>query len=188
MTIKEVLTLAANMLGEDEVVKLNEDKAVENVDYATQTLNLLKECYDVVTDELATEYCPVLASEDFNVSNKKILFSNFTKQPVKIICVKDEFNNKLAYKLINDYIQINSNGKITVEYHYRPAVCNFNDNALFANYVIGPYVLCYGILAEFCLQKGRLGECATWQDKYMKGIRGKTAKKGSYVMPARRWY
>ncbi len=187
MTVKEVLEISAKQLGEQDALLLFCDKAPENTEYAEQTVKLLKQCYDLVTDEIACEFLPLKTTQRFNVNNNKILFSTFSKVPLKIVCITDENLNKCAYKVINDYLSV-QNGVVEVTYEYRPEVQTLTEYANFVNGVIGAYVLCFGINAEFCFARGRYGESEKWREKFLSGIKNRIANKSAIKIPSRSWY
>jgi len=187
MTVKDIMLLSATALGEQDACLFLEGKAPSDSDYALETVNLLKRCYDMVTDEIACEFLPLTASERFTVVNGKIAFSSFKKHPIKIISVCDLRGKKCAYKLINDYLSV-ANGDVVVNYEYRPYLQNESDSALFADTVIGEYVLTHGINAEFCFARGRYGESQKWRDKFISGVTGRINKKSNLKISARSWF
>lgn len=187
VTVKEIIVLAAEMAGESEAVKFNDGKAPENSEYAENTTKLFKRCFDVVTDELAAEYYPLKDSQKFFAKGGKVAFSDFEKTPLSILNVSDENGKKCAYKFVNDYLSVKKEGKITVEYTYRPKPCNMEDRAVYSESIIGPHVLCYGILSEFFMRRGNFSESEVWHNKYISGIKGRIAERRKLKISARRW-
>lgn len=186
MTVKEILKISAEQLGEQDAVDLILDKAPENGEYANLTLKLLKQCYDLITDEIACEFLPLKTTEIFNVTNGKIAFSQFVKHPLKIISITDENGNKCAYKFVNDYLSV-PNGIIKVSFEYRPEIQKETDEAVYYSTPIGAYTLCFGINAEFCFARGRYGESEKWREKFINAIKNRIAQKQSLKIPSRRW-
>lgn len=119
MTVKEVLGNAARLVGEKDVSEFLSDGIPDDRAYAEESATLLKHCYDLVVDELACEYLPVVRAESFDVSDGKIPFREFSERPIAIVCVKDESGNKLAYKTIIDCLEVNAR-KVLITYEFRP--------------------------------------------------------------------
>ena len=128
MTVKELINYTAKLLEEEDVCMLLSDKAPKNSEYASSTLELLKRCLDVITDEIACEFYPVKAIQTFNVTDQKIYYKDFSSVPIKILEVRGENNEKCPYRLISDHFTV-SNGKKTVLYLNGEAVAT-GDNAV----------------------------------------------------------
>lgn len=186
MTVKDVLKISAEQLCEQDALAIINDKAPENIEYANQTLKLLKQCYDLISDELACEFYPLKTSEEFVVTDNKIPYSAFSKTPLRILSVTDDKNNKCPYKLVNDYLSL-ENGKRKVKYEYRPQIQDESENALFVDGKIGVFVMCFGINAEFCFARGRYGESEKWREKFLSGIKNRIANKSCIKLLPRRW-
>ena len=110
MTVKELINYTAKLLEEEDVCMLLSDKAPKNSEYASSTLELLKRCLDVITDEIACEFYPVKAIQTFNVTDQKIYYKDFSSVPIKILEVRGENNEKCPYRLISDHFTV-LNGK-----------------------------------------------------------------------------
>lgn len=187
MTVKQILNHTAEVLGEEDVCLLLNDKAPSNSEYATNTAKLLKRCLDVITDEIACEFYPLKALQTFEVTEGKIYYKDFDFIPIKIVEVRDEKNEKCAYKLISDHFTV-ENGRKTVVYDYRPSVQAEEDEAVFSNSIIGEHVLCWGMAAEFCFARGRYTESEKWREKFLSGLQSRIAERQSKSIPKRRWY
>ncbi|MBQ3571956.1 MAG: hypothetical protein IJA15_03920 [Clostridia bacterium] len=187
MTVKEVIKLTAETVGEDDVVSYLEGKECFDIDYAKKVVNLLIKCYNLITDEIACEYFPQKQRQDFNnITDKKIPLSSLNKTPLRILRVFAKNGQKLGYKLINDYIEVN-NSDVTVEYLFKIPKATEDDEAYFASTVIGPYVLAYGIASQYLMERGRIKESEIYNEKYMQALRGRLAERSSLKIPQRRW-
>ena len=187
MTVKEILILTAKMLGEKQIVNLLTNQTCDDLQTVTEDKDMLLSCYNATTEELALEYLPLEFCEEFNgVTDNKIYFSSFSKRPLKIISVCGVSGNKLQYKIINDYIFVESKN-VKVTYEYRPAMQTEKDEAVFSDNVIGPFTLCYGIASLYCLQKGRHSDAEGFFDRYFSAIKSRIAEKRKIIIPARSW-
>ena len=187
MTVKEIIKLSAEMAGESEVVNLLSDGAPNDITYAKKVKDLLLRCNNLIIEEIATEYFPQKHLEKITaVEDGKIYFSMLSKSPFKILRVFAPNGQKVPYKLVNDYILVNRDS-VSVEYLYRIPAEKEDDESYFSNTQIGPYVLAYGICAQYLTERGRISESEIFQEKYMNGLRGRLASKGNIQIPKRRW-
>ena len=186
MTVKKVMEIAADLLGEKDVKKYLTGKVPDDLNYCAETAELLKRCYDIITDELACEFLPVCFTETVECADGKAYYSDFSKVPLKIVSVTDENGNKCRYKLFIDYLETTC-GKKNITYRYRPEIQSEDDEAIYASKSIGEFALAYGIAAEYCMHRGRTAESAEWGEKYYRSVKGRIAERRNLKIPARRW-
>jgi len=186
MTIKGLLGIAAEMLGEKDVSGYLEGNVPDDSAYCEDTTALLKRCYDVVADELACEYFPLKKTECFDATDGQIEYSDFSEKPVGIESVCDEKGNKLPYKAVIDRLNVYGH-KVFVTYRFKPRIKALDDDADFADGVIGEYAICYGIATEFCIERGRLSDAELWNGKYDRALRGRLAERRKLKIRARKW-
>ena len=187
MTVKEIIILTAEMIGEDEVVSYLSGGAPNDAVYAKKTAELLLRCYNYINDEIACEYFPQKYREEIkSINDGKIHFSNLEKTPFKILRVFAENGQKVPYKLINDYIKVNKDS-VVVEYLFKIPKETLDDESYFASTVIGPYTMAFGVASQFCIERGRVNESDIFQNKYMDALRGRLANRAPLQLPERRW-
>lgn len=186
MTVAEVLYTAAKLLGENDVAAFLSGKVPDDSAYCEETSELLKDCYDRVNDEIACEYLPLLKSEVFLKTDGKIAYSDFFKKPVRIVDVFDLNGKKAAYRSLIDCLMLNIDGAEVV-YEYKTDKQKLTDEAIYADGIIGEYVLAYGIAAEFCFQRGRVSDAEGWSDKYSYALRARMAEKRRLKIKARKF-
>ena len=186
MTVKNVLCEAAKLLGESDVVNYLSDKIPDDAAYCEETETALKHCYDVVIDEIACEYMPLIYNEKLSAKSGTIDYSDFSKTPVRIKKVCDENSNKLPYRSFIDHLAVNCD-YASVTYEYKPETQNGSDEAYYSNGIIGVYVLSYGIAAEFCTERGRIADAEVWNGKFASAMRARVAEKGRLKIKNRNW-
>ena len=187
MTVKEILVLTAKLLGEKQIVNLLTRQTCDDLERVSEDKETLLSCYNATIEELALEYLPLEFCEEFSgVTDNKIYFSSFSKKPLKINCVCDLNDNKVDYKIVNDYIQVQKKA-VKITYEYRPAMQTEDDIALFSDNLIGPFTLCYGIASLYCLQKGRHSDAEGFFERYFSAIKSRIAEKRKIIIPARSW-
>ena len=182
MKVKDVILLAATLLGcEEDVRYYIED---EDEEYA-QKAEMLLHCLHLVENELALDYFPLVAEQEVRADSGKIVFSNLSKDIVRVIKVMDENENSMAYQLFPSYLMTQA-GTVKVVYSYTPSQKDWDENIDFTLYV-SQRLLAYGIAAEYCTAMGRLEEANIWDEKYKDAIEAAYKVQSGGTMPSRRW-
>jgi hypothetical protein len=186
MKVKDILKIAAEMAGEEQLVAFYNQEGVEDVATCESSANLMLRCYNMIIEEIALEYLPLRFKEKIQANNGKIYFSELTKKPLSIMNVFNENNEKVPYKFVNDYLAVSS-GSFTVEYAYRAEVATAESDCVYEETVIGPYAIAYGMLSQYLLEKGRMSESNLYQEKYLNSVWARISERKNLKLPARRW-
>ncbi len=165
MQVKEIIELTALLLGE-ELTKDIKDQ------------DLLVKCYNLVEQELATDYFPILeVDKHFNVG-ERIYYHDFSRKPYMIRSIQDFRGDKVNYRLFPEYLAIQKNydgGTFFVKYYYLPEEKELYSHSTYgAEYI---HILKYGVAAEYCLAIGNFELAKIYSDKYKERIKIKGAKK-----------
>lgn len=168
MTVKDVIIGAAQILDETALCSALTDENATLTDENAEKKNKLLKCFNDVLFEIAAEYCPLAEEEESDAG--KILFSSFSKAPLKIKCVfcGDE---SIGFRLGTNYIETEKRaGKVNVVYEYVPEE---KTETMAFDYEKTPYgktVFCYGIAAEYCLITGRISDAANWESRFKNAL------------------
>ena len=83
MEVKQVIISALGILGRGDIAKsLSSDKTLDAE--ATDTVNVLVDCFNAVEDELARKYFPLTYKEQLSSDNGEFYYTQFSHSPVKI--------------------------------------------------------------------------------------------------------
>ena len=163
MKVSEVIELSAVLL---------------DIELTEEVKNDLLKCYNLVEQELATDYFPILEVDKFFNVEDKIYFKDFTRKPYLIRGIQDFRGDKVDYRINPAYIEIKKNydgGTFFVKYYYIPAEKSLYSTCTYgAEYVS---ILKYGSAAEYCLQQGNFELAKIYSDKYKERIKLKGPKK-----------
>ena len=167
MRVNEILELCAIMLGEEP----NDGDEVKDRD-------LLLKCYNLVEQELATDYFPILeVDKHFNVEDK-IYYKDFSRKPYMIKGIQDFHGDSVYYVITPEYVQLKKNydGRtFFVKYYYIP-----EEKELYSHSTYGAdflHILKYGVAAEYFLAQGKFELAKIYSDKYKERIKNKGPKK-----------
>ncbi len=166
MIVSEVIELSALLLD----IELTED-----------IRNSLVRCYNLVEQELATDYFPILEVDKFFHVEDKLYFKDFSRNPYLIKGIQDFRGDSVKFnisKATGDYIELKKNydgGTFFVKYYYIPEEKELYSHSTYDTEYIS--ILKYGVAAEYCLANGDFDQAKIYSDKYKERIKLKGPKK-----------
>jgi len=131
---------------------------------ASTNFSILFRCANLVASNVAVNYKDCITTQTFNVTDKKIDFTEFEKTCLKIKSVKMS-GQEIQYDLFMNRLTV-PNGKITVEYAYIPKFIDSEEEVAAVMGRIDENVLLYGIVAEYACISGMKFEAKTFTDKF----------------------
>lgn len=163
MRVSEVIELSALLL---------------DIELTEEVKPILVRCYNLVEQELATDYFPILEVDKFFHVEDKIYYKDFSRKPYMLKGIQDFHGDSVSFRLAPEYINLIKNyngGTFFVKYYYLP-----EDKELYSNSTYGAEyisILKYGIAAEYCLMQGNFEQAKIYSDKYKERIKLKGPKK-----------
>ena len=182
MTVKDVITTVADMVGVGDCVKKYLDG--DSSQGGTETTALLR-CFNFIQNEVALDYLPLVAEDCLVSETGKVEYSALSRAAVRILSVKNENEENLKYKLFPDFLQTQS-GEITVKYTYTPSEKALSDVAEF-NLAVSLRLVSYGVAAEYCFSVGLYEEGEAWNKKYKDALASVYSMRPVKIMRSRRW-
>ena len=161
MTVKEIVLLAAQILGIEEGVNAYFDN--ESNEMKRQAERLVA-AYHLAECSLALDYVPLHAEDEVYAMSGRVEFSALENSPVRILGVTDIYGVPIAYTLYSRYIKTTP-GVVKVQYTYTPRVKELDDECDF-DLLCSDSILVYGLLSEYCLGEGLAAEAAEWDRKW----------------------
>lgn len=186
MLVKDVLSLSALMLGDDNLKTYISGGEVPDADTTENDYATLLNCYNIVADELSREYVKLTYTESFTPINGEVSYERFTFNPIIIKSVKNSNGGEVNYRI--NPIKIYVNEPVVVEYVYAVPERNISDECDFSCTAVSKRIIAYGVVCEYCLVKGRFEEAVTWRDKYSNGLQAVLSYKKSRKIIARKWF
>ena len=154
MKVCDVLQLACNFTGSD----LFKDKQIEDFSEDEQKqLDIYLKAYELIQDELASDYNLFVTKEEFVVKDGKLKFSDFKFTPLKILSVRGR-HKVVRFKTIEDSISLGEE-YAQVTYAYKPPKPKCEDEV---KGLISGRVLAYGVAREISLMQGLYEETEIW--------------------------
>ncbi|MBE7093747.1 MAG: hypothetical protein E7367_03555 [Clostridiales bacterium] len=183
ISVKNIVLLAAEFVDVKEYV---DDFVAGNVNDDNQrVIDGLVQCFNLVENELALDYLPLVKEDTISTADGCIPYSALHQKAAYIIGVYDRFENSVQVKRFATHLQA-SPGEYVVRYAAIPIEKEMEDAS---EYEIGvsERTFAYGVAAEYCLLKGLQAESAVWDKKYKKALAEIFRAKGSKRVKARSW-
>ena len=182
MTVKEVVSLAAELIGVGEVLQAHFTAASEE---GARIEEKLLQCFRVVENEVALDYLPLVAEDEIDSKTGAVFFSALTKNAVRVLKVTDESGDSVPYEVYPKYVKTLP-GKLTVRYAYAPEKKDLT-NDVEAHSSVSVRLLAYGIASAYCLNEGLYAEAAIWEKRYKQAVVAAYKASPAKVMRSRRW-
>ena len=182
MLVKDVIKLASDFT-ENETLSAKIEKGTELSDDENQVANELEKCFNLVNNEIASEFVPIKKIEQVEVSNGKILFSAFSSKPFKILYVKNSLGRKIKYKVFSDYIFALCK-KAIVCYSTLPENLTINDE--FETF-LPERIYAYGVAREYYFLKTKFDDADIWEERFKNSLEILCRKSSCHRLPRRRW-
>ena len=163
MRVSEVIELSALLL---------------DIELTEEVKPILVRCYNLVEQELATDYFPILEVDKFFHVEDKIYYKDFSRKGYMIKGVQDFRGDKVNYVLRLEYLELQKNydgGTFFVKYYYTPDEKDFHSQCTYGVEYIN--ILKYGVASEYCLVTGDFEQAKIYNDKYKEIIKLKGPKK-----------
>lgn len=184
MKVKDILALAASDLGREDLVALVYDCAEAP---AGELASLLR-CYQLVENEIALDYFPLLREETLRAEGDTVPYSAFSLAPVEIRRVTDVRGVPVSYEVCAEGILLRAPHPSAVKtlFSYSPAEKGWNDESEYSG-KISARLLSFGVACEFCLSSGQYAEAAAWEKKYREALRAANVIRKKLAIRSRRW-
>ena len=188
MTAKDVIKVVCVFLQKEEFLELEElDGTGEATEAQTKELEHMLRCLNLVINEIATDYIPLLFEETLIPTGGHVLFNSLTKNPIDIIRVEDRFGIRVNHKLFPDYLET-IDGEVKILYSYEPEQITALSQAL-ENFSqkVGERVIAYGVAMEYCFICGLHDDASIWEKRFKDALLIAARKKSEIKLPKRRW-
>ena len=103
MLVKDIIKLACDFTGQEALgEKIAQSSLLETCEQ--EIVDKFVKCFNLVNNEIASEFVPIKKIEQFEVSNGKILLTQFSTKPYKILYIKNSLGRKMRFKQFDDHI------------------------------------------------------------------------------------
>lgn len=183
MKVRDIIKLTARMTGRNDVVDyLNGGKGQTQT---LETVAIMVELCNLVINELASLYIPLVNTEFVVFSYQYIPYSRLTEKVVRIRNVYDI--NGVSVKF-NDAIQEVYANLLSgyIEYEYSPSTYDLDSVIGYTEKDVSAGIIAYGVSAEYSINQGLFEQAVMFHKRYVDGVAEKRSLKNA-VIKERSW-
>ena len=179
MYIKDIILKSCDFIGKEDLAEAIKSSSLTEKDQLE--VDDLVKCFNLVRDEIASEYQPILQVEKFVVKNFKLEFDKFAKPALEILSIKDRFGRNVNYKIFEGYIFV-CGKEVEVIYSTAPQqlTIEFSSN-------LPERVFAYGVAREYFFINNLYEDANIWEGRFKGALQILLRRKSEVKMPRRRW-
>lgn len=187
MKVKEIIAYACGFIGEKEIAeKLNQSGTVSYSDKEQEKVNTLLRCFNFVNEEIASDYLPYLTTEEIDVKNSILNFSDLSKTLISVYAIKGSFGCNVRFREFPEYVEILGKAK-SITYSFLPDKKDLEDEFVFFN-GLSARIFAYGIASEYFLVDGLSEDAEIWEERFKESLFVLSRKKSEIKLPKRKWF
>lgn len=188
MEIVNIIKNACIFLQKTELLDVSELGGEKTAtDEQVKDLSLLLRCLNLVYNQVATDFIPLINTEKFISTNGEILLSSFNKNILDVRRIEDKYGIKANYILYPDKI-MTIDGEVSVTYSYEPESLEALDDEMESfSEKVTERVMSYGVAMEYSFISGLHDDAAIWETRFKDGLKIAVRKKSEMRLPPRRW-
>ena len=186
MKVKDILELAIIFLDKEELLDFSpfgETAVVPELE--GKEIGYLKRCFNLVYNEVATGYLPILTTEEVKFENNILSYDSLSKSLFEIKKLENDGKN-IKYSLLDTGIYAKTDRAI-ITYSYVPTEMDFSDDVFLFGGKLPARVLAYGVAMEYSLILGLHDDAELWESRYKNGLKLACSKKSEIRLPSRGW-
>lgn len=187
MTVKDIIKIVCEFVGEREILKkLNQTESVTFSEREQEKLNIMTNAFNLVNQEIASDYLPYLVKENICVDNSTLNFSTLSKTVINIYEVKTRLGSNLKFKVFPEFVEIYGRAR-SIIYSALPEDLTIDGQVeLYAG--LSGRIFAYGVASEYLLIEGLGEEAEIWEERFKESLFMLSRKRGEHIMPRRSWF
>lgn len=191
MEVKDILKLAIVFLDKKELLEDEKFLATLPEGYVSnekreQDINQLLLCFNLIYNEIARDYMPLLQKEEIEFSDDKFSYNALQKVLLDVFSLKNLNGRNVKYKMYPTYLYAKTK-KAVIEYSYEPENLEIDDEIENFGGRIPARVFGYGVAMEYSFLASQSTEALIWEQRYKESLLAISRKKSEIVLPSRRW-
>ena len=180
MTVKDVITEAAYLVGEDEFAASFAGGATYDEEKSATFLR----CYNLALHETAIDYMPI--RKTVNVFGGKIEFSSLGFSVLRVDGVYDKNGAEVNYKVFPTHI-VTPPVLLTVVFAIMPCDAVAGDDFAYDKTRLSKNIFALMVASEYCFVNGRYTEADNFAKKFRAAVNVAPTVRGGRTKPFGRW-
>ena len=199
MQVDEILKLSAIFIGEEEISNMNllnninpsmpmdEDVLYQDDEILTKKADMLLKCLNLVIEDIARDYLPLLHEENIVFNDKKFEYINLSKVICDIIKLQATNGLGIKFKCFPTHIKSDIK-KAVITYSYLPEEVTYHEEFNFFDNKLTQRIIAYGVAMEYLFLNSLSDEAAIWENRFLSSLQNALRKKHNITLPKRGWY
>lgn len=182
MLVKDIVALACDFTcNENLSAKMSSSQELNESEQ--NQIDCYVKCFNLVNNEIASEFMPIKKVEQFDVNDGKILLSKFTKKPYKILYVKNSLGRKVKFKVYQDHVVVFCK-KAIVSYTILPEKLTLSDE--FDSF-LPERIYAYGVAREYLFMQTKFDDADVFEERFKNSLELICRAIPHSKLPRRRW-
>lgn len=183
MKVEDAIILALDFCHEDGVASLLRQEDSTLTDEEQDKVDAMTRCFNLVYEEISSQYLPVIITETKKSSDGKVLYSDLSQKVLDVIEVKNGHGKKIKFRKFDSYIFALANEMI-ISYKTLPPI--LTQSSEFYS-TLPERVFAYGMAREFFYLQGAGDEAEVYDNRFKDSLLVLLGKSKEIVMPVRGW-
>ena len=189
MNQKQIIQYLSKWFNITEILEL-EEFGGEQITISSSTQSVIDEltsCINLVVDEIACDYFPLLTTQIVTAKNNQIPYSDLDKQILRIFALKKHSAN-IPYKSFPNHIEVEINGDLSLTYSYIPTPPESITKSLdIVGSPLTPRIVAYGVAREYCIFNSLYDQAEHYNARFISAMENALTKRSAITLPKRRW-
>lgn len=184
MLVKNIILKVCDFIENAELARAIEEGDVLTAEQQELQDKLVK-CFNLVLNEIASEYLPMVKVEKVKAKGDMIEFSKLNLRPCDIVYVKDSLGGNVQFRVFDQFLLIDKQDcEVEVCYNAYPNDLSFYQEI---DTKLSERVYAYGIVREYYFIQTLYEDAKVWDERFKNALAAADRKKGETVLPRRRW-
>mgnify|MGYP004454023609 CR=1 FL=1 len=183
MKVKDIIILALDFCHEDSLASLLRTENPTLTDEQQEKVNSFTRCFNLVYEELSSQYLPIIKTETVSATDGKVLYSSLSQKVLDVVEVKNAHGRKIKFRKFDSYLFALAS-EVTVSYKTLPNA--LTESSEFSC-PLPERIFAYGVAREFFYLQGASDEAEIYDNRYKDSLLVLLGKSKEIKMPARGW-
>ena len=166
MTVKDILKIVCEFVGEREILKkLSQSESLSAREQ--EKVDIMTRCFNLVNQEIASDYLPFLTKESVDTEGI-INFENLQKSVVHVYEIKNRFGMNLKFRLFPNFVEVTGHAK-SIVYSFLPDELSL-ESEVEAPCNLTARIFAYGVASEYLLIDGISQDAEIWENRFKESL------------------
>lgn len=183
MKVKDIITLASDFCHEDDLAASLRKENATLTDEEQAKVQVLLRCFNLVYEEISSQYLPIIKIEKVKTNDGKVLFSSLSQKVIDILQVKNSHGRKIKFRKFDSYLFALAS-EVEVYYKTQPQTLALTGEFTCS---LPERVFAYGVAREYFYLNSDQDEGEIYDNRFKDSLLVLLGKNKEIIMPVRGW-